>query len=689
MSDLPPVLAREVDRWVRELTAGDGGLLFIAVGRAQRRRVAVERRLAGQLSDWDVGVASLSAGGDPWQSVVSRGGHALVSLHDIPRDEEEWRDVLAALNVGREHLRAGSPSVVLWVDGVDDLDGLLRQAPDLWSYRRHIGYFWAREDFESPPPVVHESLRLDERIARLREEIAELEPLTPFLSIMERPSLATALAEYGQALYDMGDHDAAREAHARMKAELNHEIHQATAARQGRGAAVYSSLLEPFAQIHRDDERASLVRRRGLRDFLDHGEGRRSGRDALDVAGVWLDLGNLDAATQHGNEAGSSQLDQGRFDSLRARIARARLDMRFALHAEHLGHARLLAMSAWGPARESGMRLVADYGALGLLDECELFLNKLASLPCPRRELAVGLELTRARVQACCDPEAARATCDAALAELDAQLRVTSMPAAHERLLHARVDVLALLVELDATPARRSELLATLEQAGELDSDLGQRARLRHVEQLAGTGQYRTAHAVATKALAWSTRHEGPSRVAEVELAIAAIHRSSGDFDGAEVELRAAESQLRREPAPLQPVDTWRAVWVERHHLALARDDHDEALAWLERALEHVSAAGLRRERLELLHMIAEQLPTPTSAARRLAAARESLELARDAWLAFEEARSLANLALLELEAGATALARRNLDEALVLARHCALEPYRTRIALAKRRVDP
>ena len=60
---LPPVLVRELRRWGRELSAAGGGVLMIAVGVSERRRVAVEAELEAQLEEWAMHRVELDQGG--------------------------------------------------------------------------------------------------------------------------------------------------------------------------------------------------------------------------------------------------------------------------------------------------------------------------------------------------------------------------------------------------------------------------------------------------------------------------------------------------------------------------------------------------------------------------------------------------------------------------------------------------
>lgn len=720
---LPPVLARELDRWARELLVGGGGLLMVAVGVSAARRHAIDARLGVALEGWNV--VRVSVGGaclDPWGQVLASvpedAAHTLVSLVGVSDCEDPER-TLAALNLGREHLRRGSISLVLWA-GLEELDRVRRKAPDLWSYRRRVGFFLAAEDFDLTRIEVDESQTITARIGEVQARLDTLEDDDPhrvqlllrlvdhFHQLGDKASAAAALDKVAVLVgEDSPQADRAGLLRARVSSAHQFErlgemltwsepinwsvLDSATA----RVAAFYAMIAYARRGKFAEAERASTRARRLYESFEPPA---RASLDANEAA-AWLSLGDLLRARQrcvHAMQAlgGRWILDASFIAQHQADIARARLDSHAALIAEHEALSLRSDIAALGLIAGSAIQVIADYRALGLFDDAERLCVVALAENLVEFEHIVALTSELIQTQACRDLSAARETHQAILQQLEQ--RITTCPGWERAMLRrARVKLLQLSFELDpqhADELRRvclDELDLTAHDAIEQRQfDLAQWARLQQVELTRALHAFPRSLALASTALDWATEHEGPSRITQCHIELATTHRLAHEFEAAAEQLEMAEHPLSAENPLYQPRETWKRLLIERHQLALARPDPDPpaALAHLEHALTRMRAAGLRKLELELLHLVAELPDHPTTNPRRHHAAREALELARDAYLVFEEARALANLAIIEYEQ-APALARRRLDDALELAPSCVFEPAHKRLREAERQL--
>jgi hypothetical protein len=99
-------------------------------------------------------------------------------------------------------------------------------------------------------------------------------------------------------------------------------------------------------------------------------------------------------------------------------------------------------------------------------------------------------------------------------------------------------------------------------------------------------------------------------------------------------------------------------------------------------ARERMSAAGLLAEELIVLHALAEPLPgdSPEALDIREPAAADALALAAPSGLMYEEARALANFALVHAERGRRAPAQKMLAEARWLTEDLIYGPIREHI---------
>ncbi|PRQ06704.1 hypothetical protein [Enhygromyxa salina] len=720
---LPPVLAGELDRWVRELSADAGGLLMIAVGVSARRRVAVEAGLRAALEGWRVvDVTIEGACSDPWAPVlasVARGAaRTLVSLSGLGDCDDPDR-TLAALNLGREHLRRGSMSLVLWTGSLEDLDRVRRKAPDLWSYRRRVGLFLSAEDVDRGSPEIDEREIVTKGIEQLRGRLDSLEPDDP-----HRVQLLLPLISHLHALGDKDAAAAALDSAASLIGEDSPEVVQAgllnvrarsatsferfdeILALAGRvdwtaldslmayEAAYFSVLCFKQRRKFRDADRASEAVRR--LSTLVRVPGRASSF-AVNGAAMWLLLGDLPRARQRCMEATEALGDRWAYDASfiamrRAEIADAQLETHVALTFLHEAWTLQSRMGAAGSAAVASW-LVAAFHGLGLFDDAEQLGSNAIAQQLHSFEQTVALGRQLVRTQACLDLKAAQETHRELREQLDR--RITTCPAWERAMLRrARVTLLRLAFELEPArePELRLECLDTLDLAirdaiDQRQFDLAQWARLQQVELTRNHQLFDRSLALGSTALDWATEHEGPSRVAECHIELAVTHRAANCLDAATEQLDAAERVLSSDDPRYQPRATWKRLLIERHHVALALDDPPTALAHLEQALTRMRAASLRKLELELLHLVAElpELPDhPSTNARREQAAREALELARDAYLVFEQARALANLAIIQ-HAQAPQRARRHLDDALTLAPSCVLEPAHNRMREAER----
>jgi len=702
MSELPPVIERELGRWARELDAGDGGLLMIAVGRSTTRRRAVEDRLGQLLEDWEVAPASV--GGDqrdPWAALRGGGGQTLVSLAGV-FEGDEVAGTLAALNLGREYLHSGGPSLILWVGAMDNLDRLQRKAPDLWSYRRRVGWFLSVEDFEAEAIEVDDAHDIDARIAGIRARLDHLRADDPrrVELLLDLEWCFDARGEHGEQLRIL------RELATSIVDERGREV---LLARQAGLATRLERLGEALEWAQQIGVSHSLTAANwtanGHEDrarWADAHELWQLVRDRFPPAAImfaneaelWGQLGQLaraarccDEAERHLPTSRRQEIYDASFIAKhRAALAIERLDTCGALGL--LEQARLLARRAHSFVNIESIThaLLTSFRKIGLLDEAEqLCTDALVETPSTREATALRHQLVE--IQACRDLDRARQTRARVLTKLDAQLATGP---AWQRALVRRERVALLRLEL-GEPVDREACLEDLDRLiyDALDQrqyDLAQWARIRQVELDTERERFDRARSIATIALHWSVEHEGPSRHAERHLDLARLYRAQADLDAAAAEIATAEQLLSSEDPLYQPKQTWKQLLVERHELALARDGPPAALAALERGLSLVREAGVRALELELLHHLAELPDHPDTDLPRKRAARETLELARDAMLVFEEARALANLALIEL-ALAPERARRLLAEARFLAPLCPLEPADARMRLAEQRL--
>ncbi|MDO9017378.1 MAG: tetratricopeptide repeat protein [Deltaproteobacteria bacterium] len=721
---LPVPYERNVRRVVRAVQASPRGGLFICVGRSQEVRARVEAELDARLAPGRVVVrASLEgAGGEPWRTIVAardasgRGADETVLSVGIggggasEADEARDAEVLLRLNVGREVRVQQRLHLLLWVEGLVQLDRVRMKAPDLWAFRLDELFFLSAADFDvawlrTPEIMSFEQhlARIDRRLASTLVSTAErvdlLSDRAAALRSLGRPQEALASIEQGRrALRDLRWTDQVRDV---LRSNLLWGL-LTTLALLGR----IHEAIERARQLHHEAVASKNVLLKAataeaLAELLPEVGGFRAAIEASDEAistiptsrnlghpvplggagfyvvrsSIWLGMGAIDRSAAECSEAKRvaatswmpesvtlSIVETSRADTILTNVDLARgkiidallLTARVAAQRESVQHSDGLDVR-----RQQASSM---FERLGFLDIASLIARE-------------GVRSSEGRHDVLC-----RAAWLCALGRIDDLLvrrnealcryrsAATLLDRWHRESPTGRVDAALMLARIYA------DLLPLLLDAPEADHYRGQAESLlldalkssrkqRHVdlelkcqEALArlyvSTGRFDAASRCLHAVLKSAERYKGPSALAATWIDLARVEHARGDLPAALAHFDHARAQCERDEPLYRSRFVWKRLMVERHRTEAALGDLRAAKASLDDALTVLRAEGLRLEEMDVLQHLAELAPAPGTDDHREGAAYAALEIARDAMFPSDEARAMLTLVELGLAAG-------------------------------------
>lgn len=672
------VHADHVARLAERISRGLAGGRYLCTCASPELRERIERALATALGGPDHLVRVDVSGGDPWNTVrlkqfdeqlpTARVVYTLHGLAEAARTavERGAKHPYEQLNFARDGLSSSGTHLLVWLDGIEEIERFAAMAPDLWTYRSEVVAFLSERDF-GIVRLTPAQTALGDRLSRIDRDLAEPGmqglPRVRLLDdrafcLIERRQAERALESVEEALRIVG-----RRHHSEpdwMQALLFLGIRHVAALRT----------LERFDEAYALGERY-LRLARASRSTLEaahaelvatvawhlgwHGESIRTrsrlyhdewqseqGRDVvvLNLRRALIHAGRL-------REVAAAEADHPlRSNDASVRGAEPELT---ALRARETGDSlRLLAEAAaacaqdaaLGGARTSVAALSLagqTLARLGLADDADevyaraerLEVGSLAAFELLVERMAYGSGM--------------RSAVDAdLLRRLRALAAKGSSPS--ERVVFAGT---LLAGAEDAVGAVRDALcMLVLDVLGEgrIGPPHEERARFARFRALVALRRFRGASRLAPAVSSWARDHRGPSVQSDLRRTLSEIQLGLGDRRRA-LGYADAALQLAREDE-----DNHRIVKAHeaRAGALVALGRVPDARAALDEALAVARAEGLRPVELRLLHEITE-LP---EGADRASVAREALLLAKELMFPREEARALMNLARLGLPSG-------------------------------------
>lgn len=670
----------------------DGGLVFV-LGRDDRRRRAFE----AALRDEGIVVArgQLELEGDPWEQILAlahMGATPCVSWAD--GDSESF---LATLNLGRERFAELSSGLLVWIGGLEAIEMFPVQAPDLWAYRAGVEWVVSAEDFHAKLP---KGLAPPESARQLLEnstrELARFGKDDPrrIRWLFEAVRVQSDLEHHHQVIELLAEAQKVWSTVADQHAwQLEHDRLLRMRALQAIEVGRVWDVLRLVADANEDwsIDHAALMAFRALSMRGHHREARERLQSMTQSSPNVRAFMNARLAQQ--------AADLGRVDEVHSLARKLEIDstapwrwlpvMRVerVLHAinlvllrpfDALGHA--CRAHAWTAecysatlATDDAEPIVDGFLSLGLSTDAYTVVDAMLATPdlSDRRRLALRVLRARTLIAAGASPIGTTelwVAFDAYRSALS-----TGHPVSVARLALALLDLITHdliyvvpaptdadeLRELGLSLARSAEQTAIAERQYDWARDL----RSAAASLLLGLDRPHETRALLEQNLAWSQQHEGPSRVCRGHLELARLDTTQGQPGRALDEIDRAQQALGMDPPDMQPHSAWRELLLEHARALAAAGQPAIARAKLLEARNRMASAGLPAEELAALHMLAEPLLGEGSEAlpERASAAAEALALAAASSLIDEEARALANFALVHAEQG-----RRSPAEAMI-----------------------
>lgn len=624
----PPDRPDSPDRWARldraqlriaRRVAGrlrDGGLVFV-VGRDVRRRRAFEATLRDE--GIVVSAGRLDLDGDPWDQILAlaRSG-ATPSVSWADGDSESF---LATFNLGRERFAELRAGLLVWIGGLDAIETFPVQAPDLWAYRAGVEWVVSALDFRASLPTFFPlAASATERLRQCERELAGLS--------VDDPRRIAGLVRSTESYLDLDDPGRALELHAEAERIW---------------ATVNERAAWPSERSWLAESRASLALALGRRPPNDPDS--------------WMPVPQTERAMH-----ATTMTLLWPFDALGPALRRHVVIARADTSAE-------LATDAAAP-------VVDGLLSLGLSTDAFEFVDALLSTPnlSDRRRLSLRVLRARALIAG---GAAVLGTSELWLALDEYRTALTSAhPVSIARLSLAALDLITQdLVHLAPTPSEADELrelgLSLADAAeqtarAEHQHDWAHDLRSAAATLLLALGRHEDARARLEQNLAWSQQTEGPSHSYPAHLELARLDAAQGQPNRALVEIEQARRALESNVLRMQPHSAWRELLLEHARVLAAAGQPERGRVVALKARARMATADLPAEELATLHVLAEPLPGEGHEAlpSREQAAAEALALAANSGLIDEEARALANFALIHAEQGRRAPASAMIAEA-------------------------
>ncbi|MFV8754477.1 hypothetical protein ACNOYE_28345 [Nannocystaceae bacterium ST9] len=695
--------------------------MVVAIGASSTRRATFEAALRTEGLAIATGTIDDSIG--PWQQIAAiAGAHATASV-GWSVDESAQRRLFDALNLGREAIHELPAGLVLWIGGLGAIESFPELAPDLWAYRVMVVWVLAVEDFEIGPVIVDRGTTIDAELRGLEGELARLGADDPERILLlgnsslrlreaERFEQArAALAEIEQIWQILPETDRARQSPEVLWVRLGEAL------RDGRDDDALDLLapvewqawggvdVGPVAQVAAKAT-ADLAGRRGNDGLADEAlrvASRHSWSSVFDRGLLYSQLGvfsieligDIETSLAACRNAESEVHDRSErwrtflvASSVRARVAIAQLRLYDAIVEYH---------HAWRSQAEHGLSqfiprsllgIVESYESMGSLQDAMQLVNRTDDGRGQWMGLRARLFAALGKAEDAC--EAVRSSldrCDTIQSPLDRALAMTECMGIAFVLLNDLLDRGALMSARELAWTRIGGLIE-LARANR-QSTIVQHMIAWRLQLSLDLGRVDEAESLLPELLAWSQAHEGPRGRAQRHLAAARVALARHDPHRAAAAVDNAELALREEVERLQSRYVWREILEVRADTLAMQGNFASARATLSEAHDRMHAAGLEREALRVLHRLAEPLldepSSPEALASREPAALAALRISAAAGLVYEEARALANVAVVHAERGRAEPARKMLDEAIWLAEgHLGLQAHLDRCAAIK-----
>jgi hypothetical protein len=701
---------RSARRVAARLRASGAGSLVIAIGASAGKRTAFEAALLAEGLALATGTIDDSSG--PWQQIAAIAGTQALASVGWSGDDETQQRIVDALNLGRESIHALPAGVLLWIGGLGSIESFPKLAPDLWAFRVSVVWVLGTEDFESGPVAVDASTTYDARLRDIEKSLAKLDE-----SDSVRISLLVSLA---LILREVRRFEAARAAAAEA-VRIWDSMSDETRAWSHVGPLVWWASIEQAHHDRRDDDVLAMLNDVDWRAWSDWSAGPDAqlaatqmaavagyrGHDGLadealqtalrrrwdgllasggllaDICVYSMERGDLEAtrtACAKAEAAGQAPHDWmvlAFVASTRAEAAAAELRLHDALVEHHrawrahLDHGALLRLpSALG-------EIVSVYESMGLVHDA---LQLVARVDADGAAHRARLFAAMGNADAACD-EARHV-----LKGMDPNLPPFERVVSYFQAIEPIIDMLDALLDRRALAPIRELVLNHLDALIELARENRQTTLVQHatagrLQFFLDLGHVDEAESLLPELLAWSQAYEGPRLRAQRHLAAAKVAFARRDPERATAAVDAAELALREEVERLQSRYVWRQILETRADTLAMQGNFADARATLLDAHDRMHAAGLEREALRVLHRLAEPLLDEPSDAEALAsrepAALAALRISAAAGLVREEARALANVAVVHAERGRAEPAHKMLDEAIWLAEgHLGLQAH-------------
>jgi hypothetical protein len=736
---LPVLYERNLRSALPQVTAARRGCFILCVGRSESVRARVEEALAARLGPEKALVrGSLAARrADLWRALVeardasgARPEETVLSFR-LGGEQSEDKARLFGLNVGREVRAVERLRLLLWLDGFEQFEALRSEAPDLWAVRTDVHFYVSREDFE-----VSAGARAPREVTGFDKLIREIDDglRRPGNGMRERHLL---LVEKAEALLMQGHFDDAlglldeaermrvlnegethwqarwlefdTRCHVLAKLGRSGELRRyaAAAARDAKEndetlLGLYATSQLAYALADTEAYGAALVAfldgRRYYEQLLKDSARVIGAKDFAhtDTASAWLRLGAPACAEAEVEEIDSnvSPPDGQDITTLLVLCVRERrlasvASLRGRCNEElvHINqsYVRIVALQAWDWLDRVLHDTTNVYQRTGLLDDARAIAGEAM-----HRLDHTGVPLARAEWHTWFG-DMARDSSDLPEATRRYELAIEALrahaadaeQAARAMIEEARLHVKwADALPVDAAAQHRDEALRLLQDvlSRPVSDDRHMEAHLALGRLHRAAGRFDASAAALIIYRDWARADQGPARAARASIELARTSLARGDAAQALLDLAAARADLDREEPLYRSRFVQKEILVVLHDAHRALGDLAAAHAALTEALSIVRAEGLRLEELDVLQHLAELPPAAGAADHRLATAHEAAAIAREVLWPAEEARALATLAALEIEAGHPDAARAALEEATWLANSVGPASVRERV---------
>ena len=725
MTDVGFVHRRLLQRIADTVRKARGGSLWIATCAGEELRQGLEAALAEELGDAArvLPIRWGHEGGNPAGALLDAareraGQPAAICVSGFgSRADGEDGSAYAGLNLARDVLAGLGAHVLVWLEGIGELDGFVLEAPDLWSFRSGVASFLSAGDFEVEVEEAEPGSTPEERLAeverrlegeeepkerawlllrkgwwlrelhRLNAALKSVEEGLELAAKLDRPDPllgARLLAEHAGVLVLSGR---TTEALGTRRRALLHAVEAGDL-----DANLDLSNVRLLALGERGDEPRALGAWRHALALARDQEPRTGLLSVMDcnAANICLHLGDPATAARLLDEARAAAEEPDLTDDPSGRamwldvtaqlrvgagapLEALRSSVRAARHLAALGRTRLLPWVAG--------RAASTFAALGLMpDAVEMALRVGASAEPPALALPSWVEG---------GPAAGSGMADEVRQGLYSALAAQDEPYLHlqlaTRIARFEADALRARGGGPPAPAILDLLPSLLEQARSLDFDEGEGAlHLAAAELHLLLGELDQAREHFAPLPLWCIVHRGPEVISDVWRLAGRIAHATGDLDFALVRYDDAEPHC----VDSQSFYARMRLELSRAETLVTLDRPDEARARGGDVLDDARRRGLRIEELELLLELAELPPGSSDPDPRSAQAREALAIAREVMYPREEARALLSLVDSGLDAGGGQELRGWLEEAAEIVHHLGPPQLVPRVALLRQRLE-